>query len=216
MRIGLPARRYVERCWTRAAPPRPRCCNVSPAVSGRGGGVECPLRWPDPNLSPAPIMHSRQLPSNCPQYASRHGKKPWRNRTSARRAKSLSFLRLGDKLRFRQRLRKRPRSNPPPLRFIPPTTVPLRRLVRLRVRAALARPSPKRTTVAAAAFAQPEELLNCRARRAAITASAARSQTPARRRRSRSRRCSGRLHTPSSPTAPFRAGVRRTDRRRPT
>jgi hypothetical protein len=53
-----------------------------------------------------------KLPSNCPQNASRDGKKSWRNRISTRRAKSLSLQRLDDKTSCWQSLRKRGRTNP--------------------------------------------------------------------------------------------------------
>lgn len=79
----------------------------------RGGRSGCPHASTDihrPDFSGRAF--NTKLPSDCPQDASRDGKKPWRNRISARRAKPLSIRRLVDKPRLRQRLRNRDTSKP--------------------------------------------------------------------------------------------------------
>ena len=55
----------------------------------------------------------REVPSICPQNASRDGRNPCKNRTSARRAKSLLLRRLDDKVSIRKRMVNRVNSNPP-------------------------------------------------------------------------------------------------------
>lgn len=57
-------------------------------------------------------LYDHELPSNCPQNASRDGKKSWRNSTSTRRLKSLSFPELSRKYKLLHNLQKRARLNP--------------------------------------------------------------------------------------------------------
>ena len=58
------------------------------------------------------LVCPRPLSSNCPQNSVRDGKKPCRNRTSTRRANSLSSLEITRKYRFLSNLQKWPRASP--------------------------------------------------------------------------------------------------------